>query len=70
MSVVPNNAELMERLSQFSKKITSLETNLSNFKSEEIILQFPDHMSKHHLGVTLEILTDLLFATIIKSQVI
>ena len=32
MSVVPNNAELMERLSQFSKKIASLETNLSNFQ--------------------------------------
>ena len=32
MSVVPTNAELMERLSQFSKKIASLETNLSNFQ--------------------------------------
>ena len=32
MSVVPNNAELLERLSQFSKKIASLETNLSHFQ--------------------------------------
>ena len=67
MSVVPNNAELMKRLSQFSKKIASLETNLSNFQKRRNHPAISRSHVKNHIGVTVELLMGVLFATIVKK---